>query len=429
MRLKMFYRPLLLTLACAIAGYGRADVAPEPVGKSEMLPLPYSNHWFWATDPLLQRVTLTDADSDRALGSLDAGKMLTVPLFPEKTNTEFYVPETHYSRGSRGERTDILTFYDVATLKPTGEVIVPPKRAMNALPIGNAALSDDEGFAALFNMIPAQSISIVDVKKRRFVEEIDTPGCSLVYGAGDRRFMMLCGDGRLLFVSLDKNGHLKEKLSSEVVFNPLADPITEKAARIDNTWYFISFEGFVYAIDSTVADVSAISMQRVAPWSLLTNDEREAHWRIGGRQFVAAHERSGRLFVLLHKGEQDTHKQGGTHLWVYDVNTHKKLAETRLWSPGFTFSGVPTEFGADWPWPFNQLYNWLSLISFVEPHARPDSIAIVQEENPILLLTGQFTGMVAIYGADELELKYRVTTGNISNLGLFLPHWEKTPAP
>jgi len=403
-----------------------ADVASESLGITETLPKPYSSSWFWATDPLLRRVTLTDFNNDRALGTIDGGQMLTIPLFPKKNNREFYVPETHYSRGSRGEHTDIITFYDVETLSPITEVIIPPKRAQNSMPIGNAALSDDEQFIAVFNMTPAQSISIVDVKKRRFVQEIDTPGCSLVYGAGKHRFMMLCGDGSLMFVSLNANGTLKDKKLSARVFDPQVDPITEKAARLGNVWHFVSFEGFVYAIDSTVEDVNTISMHSIAPWSLLSNKEREEKWRIGGRQFIAIHESTQRLYVLMHQGEIDTHKEGGTDLWVYDLASRNKIAETGLWSPGFTFSGVPTEFGAEWIWPFNQLYNWLSVISFVEPHARPDSIVVTQQAQPTLLLTGQFTGMVAVYDALTLKFSHRVTTGNISNLGLFFPYWNQT---
>lgn len=419
-----FQRIIQSVLLMCVSSAVWSDVTPETLGLSETLQTPYSSSWFWATDPLLRRVTLTDFNNDRALGTIDGGQMLTIPLFPRKNNTEFYVPETHYSRGSRGEHTDIITFYDVETLSPTTEVIIPPKRAQNSMPIGNAALSDDEDFMAVFNMTPAQSISIVDLKKRRFVEEIDTPGCSLVYGAGKHRFMMLCGDGSLMFVSLKPNGTLRDKKLSARVFDPQIDPITEKAARLGNVWYFVSFEGFVYAIDSTVEDVSTISMQSIAPWSLFSNKEREEKWRIGGRQFIAIHEATQRLYVLMHQGEIDTHKEGGTDLWVYDLASRKKVDETGLWSPGFTFSGVPTEFGADWVWPFNQLYNWLSVISFVEPHARPDSIVVTQQTQPSLLLTGQFTGMVAVYDALTLEFSHRVTTGNISNLGLFLPYWS-----
>lgn len=420
---KIFLGGLCILLSSVL----QADVAPEPLGISEILTKPYSPALFWATDPLLRRMTLTDFSNDRTLGTLDGGQMLTVPLFPRIHTEEFYVPETHYSRGSRGERADIITFYDVETLSPVAEVIIPPKRAQNSMPIGNAALSDDEQFIAVFNMTPAQSISIVDVRQRRFVQEIDTPGCSLVYGAGKRRFMMLCGDGSLMFVALNTDGSLKNKQLSKKVFDPQTDPITEKAVRLGNIWHFVSFAGFVYAIDTAVENVSTISMQSVSPWSLLSNKEREEKWRIGGRQFIAIHEASQRLYVLMHQGENDTHKEGGTDLWVYDLVSHKKIDEAGLWSPGFTFSGVPTEFGAGWIWPFSQLYNWLSVISFVEPHARPDSIVVTQDLKPTLLLTGQFTGMVAVYDALTLEFRHRVTTGNIANLGLFLPYWNNIP--
>jgi methylamine dehydrogenase heavy chain len=419
-------RIFLGSLLICLSSMTQADVAPEPLGLTETLPKPYASTWFWATDPLLRRVTLTDFNNDRALGTIDGGQMLTIPLFSKKNNREFYVPETHYSRGSRGVHTDIVTFYNVETLSPITEVIIPPKRAQNSMPIGNATLSDDEEFIAVFNMMPAQSISIVDVKKRRFVEEIETPGCSLVYGAGKHRFMMLCGDGSLMFVSLNTNGTLKDKKLSAKVFDPQADPITEKAARFGNVWHFVSFEGFVYAIDSTVEDVSTLSMQSIAPWSLFNNEEREEKWRIGGRQFIAIHEASQQLYVLMHQGEVDTHKDGGTDLWVYNLASKQKTASIGLQSPGFSFSGVPTEFGTDWIWPFNNLYNVLTRLSFAEPHARPDSIVVTQETQPTLLLTGQFTGMVAVYNALTLEFRHRVTTGNISNLGLFLPQWHKT---
>jgi hypothetical protein len=127
--------------------------------------------------------------------------------------------------------------------------------------------------------------------------------------------------------------------------------------------------------------------------------------------------------VLLHQGEIDTHKTGGTHLWTFDLSSRQKTGAYKLVSPGFTFSGVPTEFGTDWIWPFNQLYTALAGISFVEPHARPDAIVVTQGSDPTLILGGQFSGMVAIYNATDMTFQHRVTTGNYSNLALLLPGW------
>ena len=406
-----------------LANLARADLTVEKLGQVESLPEPFSSNWFWASDPVLERVALVDYSLNRVLGGIDGGWGITVPLFP-RNPLEFYVPETHYSRGSRGERTDLITIYESKTLKPTAEILIPAKRAQNSLPSANAALTDDEQFLAVFNMTPAQSISIVDVKNRRFVVEIPTPGCSLTYAAGNRRIMMICGDGALLFVSLKEDGSLQDKQRTEAFFDPQKDPLTEKGIRVAQTWYFVSFEGYLYSIN--VGDnLDNPSTMFSKPWSLISEDERNEHWRIGGRQFFAIHNASQELYVLMHKGDVDTHKTGGTHLWKFNLATQKKISEHKLLSPGFTFSGVPTEFGTDWIWPFSELYNVLSGFSFQEPHARPDAIVITQDDDPTLILGGQFSGMVAIYAASDMTFKHRVTTGNYSNLVLQLPGWGR----
>jgi len=417
-------KPYLLAFSLLLAAASMADVAVEQIGQSETLPDTAGSHWFWASDPILERVALVDFATNRVLGGIDGGWGITVPLFPVRNAREFYVPATYYSRGTRGERTDVVTVYDSKTLSPTAEVILPAKRAHNALPNANAMLTDDEQFIAVFNMNPAQSISIVDVKSRQFVEEIPTPGCSLVYPAGDRRIMMFCSDGALLFVSLDGEGHLQDKQRTAEFFDPQKDPLTEKGIRVGHTWYFVSFEGYIHAIDIDQAPDNAAALFP-KPWSLLSDDERNAQWRVGGRQFFAVHAASQTAYILMHQGEADTHKTGATHLWRFDLSTHKKLGEHELLSPGFSFSGVPTEFGADWIWPFNQVYNVLTGFSFQEPHARPDAIVVTQDENPSLILGGQFSGMVAIYNASDMTFRQRVTTGNYSNLALQLPGRER----
>jgi methylamine dehydrogenase heavy chain len=414
----------LLAFFLFLAAIVRADLPVEKLGQVESLPEPFSSRWFWASDPVLERAALVDYSINRVLGGIDGGWGITVPLFPRNNPLEFYVPETHYSRGSRGERTDLITIYESRTLMPTAEVIIPAKRAQNSLPSANAALTDDEQFLAVFNMTPAQSISIVDVKNRRFVEEIPTPGCSLTYAAGIRRIMMICGDGALLFVSLKEDGSLQDKQRTEAFFDPQKDPLTEKGIRVAQTWYFVSFEGYLYSIN--VGDnLDNPSAMFAKPWSLISEDQRNERWRIGGRQFFAIHNASQELYVLMHKGDVDTHKTGGTHLWKFDLATQEKISEHKLVSPGFTFSGVPTEFGTDWIWPFSELYNVLSGFSFQEPHARPDAIVITQDEDPTLILGGQFSGMVAIYAASDMTFKHRVTTGNYSNLVLQLPDWGR----
>ena len=416
----------LLATGLLLASIASASLPPEEIGQVESLPEPFSSTWFWASDPVLERAALVDWKTNKVLGGIDGGWGITVPLFPQLNSEEFYVPETHYSRGSRGERTDIVTVYASRTLAPIAEIVIPAKRAQNSLPTANATLTDDEQFLVVFNMNPAQSISIVDVRNRRFVEEIATPGCSLVYAVGARRIMMLCGDGALLFIALHEDGSLQEKTRTEPFFDPQKDPLTEKGIRVDQTWYFVSFEGYLYTInvDEKLNDAASMFSK---PWSLVSAEERNERWRIGGRQLFAIHNASREAYVLMHQGDTDTHKTGGTALWKFDLTAHRKISEHKLASPGFTFSGVPTEFGTEWMWPFSELYTLLTSFSLQEPLARPDAIVVTQDADPTLILGGQFSGMVAIYGASDMTFKYRVTTGNYSNLALQLPGWGARP--
>src|SRR5262249_3001316 len=147
------------------------------------VPSPPQAHWIWAGDPIGLRSALVDLESGRTLGSVGAGMGISTNLFP-RTRAELYVSAIYYSRGDHRERTDALVVYDATSLRPIGEVLLPPKRIILPFNTGVAALSDDDRFAAVFNLTPATSISIADMAARSFAGEISTPGCSLVYPAG-----------------------------------------------------------------------------------------------------------------------------------------------------------------------------------------------------------------------------------------------------
>jgi methylamine dehydrogenase heavy chain len=376
------------------------------------MPLPPSPHWATASDPLLERSAIIDLDNDRLLGVVDGGWGFTIPVF-SRDASEIYVPETHYSRRSRGVRTDVVTFYDLETLTPQAEVEIPPKRASNTLPMANAALSDDGRLLAVFNMNPSTSLSIVDVVERRFVGEIGTPGCSLVYAAGTRRFLMLCADGSLLTVRLDDDGRLRSKQRSAPFFDPEQDPVTEKAVRDGERWLFASFEGWIHAVDFSGPE------PRVAePWSLLDDADRADSWRIGGSQHLAIHRASNRLYSLVHQGGVDSHKDPGSELWVYDLATRKRIQRIELKSPGLTYLGVSMEFGSSWIWPFNQLYD--ALLSQAS-ELGVANIAVTQDDEPLLVAGSDFSGSLALYDALTGRFLRRVTTGNLTTVGVQAP--------
>ena len=404
----------MLVFSTQTTHFAHAELPFEEVGKVASLPQPFSAHWIWASDAVGERITLVDLETSKMLGIIDGGWGLTAALF--SSDGKIYVPETHYSRGSRGVRTDVLTIYDAVRLAPIGEVILPAKRAMNPLPTGNAVLSDNGQFVAIFNMTPATSISIVDVISQDFVVEIQTPGCSLVYAAGPRRFAMLCGNGEMLLVQLDEKGNEAGKVRSKRFFDPLDDPVIEKAVRTGDDWIFVSFAGMVHSID-----IAGEEPRFSAPWSLVNDAEREQGWLIGGRQILDVHRVSGRLYTLMHKGDEDSHKQDGSEIWVYDLAAQKRLQRIELHSPGFTYLGVPLEFGQNWPWPFNGLYGWL--VDLTSEAVGIGELKVTQDDDPRLITAGAFSGSLAVYDALSGEFLNRVTTGNMTTLILQAPPW------
>src|SRR5260370_35602696 len=96
--------------------------------------------------------------------------------------------------------------------------------------MGNAVLTDDDRFLLIYNFNPAQSVTVVDTTLRRFVREIETPGCALVYPTGPRSFFSVCGDGALSLVALDDAGGAHQTRTPPL-FNMTGAPVTAKSVR------------------------------------------------------------------------------------------------------------------------------------------------------------------------------------------------------
>lgn len=383
----------LVGLLLLLARVATADVAPEAVGRSVPLPATAGPHWFWLSDMMLKRTALFDADSGALLGTITSGSpgvgFVVSPLFAPGRK-EIYLAESYYSRGVRGERTDVVTVYDGSTLKPLAEIGIPPKRA-EYFP-GNAAnaLSDDGRFMAVFNLTPATSLSIVDVRERRFTAEVPSPGCSLAYAGGPRRFFMLCANGALLTVTVDDAGQPSPATRSEPFFDPQADPLTEKAVRYGNEWLFVSYEGVVQPVD-----VGGATIRPGRQWPLFDDADRKARWRVGGPQHLAVHGPTGRLYVLVHQGEPDTHKDPGTEVWVYDAVTKRRLQRIPMLNPVASFVGQQMALanrgrtGAFMGW----------MLTRALPHTGVERILVTQDEKPVLVASASMPPTLTIHDA------------------------------
>jgi methylamine dehydrogenase heavy chain len=292
------------------------------------LSVPASKHWVWVNDFVFPHMAdgmayLVDGDSGRYLGTLSTGYSFT-HLLLARDGALIYSPETYFSRGTRGKRTDVVTLYDPGTLQAVGEIAIPPKRSSNLPMMANSVLTDDDRFLLIYNFNPGQSVTVVDTKIRKFVGEIETPGCALIYPTGPRSFFSVCGDGSLSLVELDDRGAARQKRTAPL-FNMAADPVTEKAVRIDHTWYFVSFAGRIYPLQ---ADAQKAALG--APWWLTSEAERKAGWRPGGMQQLAANAQASRLYAIMHRGGTETHKDPGKDVWVFDVSTQRRLQQFAL---------------------------------------------------------------------------------------------------
>jgi len=381
---------LVATFVCAASfAFATSTLAGEPLGQVATLPAQPGPHWVWVSDILLKRAALVDADGGRFLGMLPGGSGILAPLH-SRDGREIYQAETYYARGTRGERTDLVSIADAITLQPKGEVVIPAKRSEHTSWVAGSALSDDGRFVAVFNLNPATSLSIVDVAERRFVAEIETPGCSLVYAAGPRRFLSLCADGTALVVTLDESGRLASKSRTERWFDPKADPITEKAARRGDQWFFVSFEGVVHPID-----VSGEALRFAEPWPLLSDADRKESWRIGGMQLLALHAATGRLYALMHQGGADTHKDPGTEVFVYNVDKRERVQRIELRNQIASFLldriGVPPGGAIDW------------LLQHALPNEGAERIAVTQDAAPVLVAATAFPATLAVYDARNGE--------------------------
>jgi methylamine dehydrogenase heavy chain len=325
-------RPLVnaLLICTWLAGFARAELPSDSEHGPQVatLAVPAPKHWVWVNDFVFPHMAdgaayLIDGDSGRYLGTLSTGYGFTRVILP-RDGKVIYSPETYFSRGTRGKRTDVVTLYDAGTLKVAGEIAIPAKRSSNLPMMANQVLTDDERFLLIYNFNPAQGVTVVDTKLRKFIREIETPGCALIYPTGPRSFFSVCGDGSLSLVELDDTGTAHQQ-RTKPVFDMAADPVTEKAVRIGRIWYFVSFAGRIYPLEAGPKQAA------MGPtWWLTSDTERKAGWRPGGIQQLAVDSQKSRLYAIMHRGGVETHKDPGKDVWVYDVASRQRIQQFSL---------------------------------------------------------------------------------------------------
>lgn len=325
---------LALAGSATLAAEYPTPLAVEPTNGVATLPANYPANWVVVHDLNFRsmidgRGAIIDvAASNNALkgqfGINHFGNMLV-----SKSQPEIYVAETYYSRLTRGERTDVITIWDRATLAPKGEIILPGGKRGQFVTIKNAfQLTNGEKWALLFNFTPAASVTVVDLAARKPISTIDVPGCSMIYPTGARGFTSLCADGTMMSIALNEKGEVARSVTSKAFNDTEHDPMFMMPAMVGQTGWFVTFQGTIRGIDfsgDTARDLGTFALPRMKT--------EKGEWRPGGWQVIAA-DPAGQVYILMSpEGKEGSHKDGGTEVWVADVKAKKRVARIVLREP------------------------------------------------------------------------------------------------
>lgn len=321
----------------ALAATGEKPPLPiEEIGRVKTLPASYPEDWvmideaafFYMHSGKVIILDIAEKDHAKRIKGMMA-KSLLGNFTQSAKRGEFYIIETFHERGSRGRKFDVLAIYDKQTLKIKKEIDWPTDRLQSLPEKYSMAVSADERLLYVANFNPAASFSVVDLETRDIVETIGTPGCVLTYPTGKRSVTSICSNGGLLTTVLDDSGHLKSRERVAPFFDTDKTPIFERPVFVDGKAYFPSFTGEMHVIDMS-GDVARYQEK----WSLVSDEERAAHWRPGGLGLADRDDR-GRYYVIMHPdGHEGSQTHGGNQVWVFDLKQKKRLQviETPNWA-------------------------------------------------------------------------------------------------
>ena len=332
-RISLLFALTLGAVLCASTS-ARAQLHPDQM-TSRTIP-EASQSWAFVLDAgfpatSIAKLNIIDGSTRKMQGQLSGGYLSNFVLAPDRR--EMYMVDTYYSRGWRGTRTDVVSIFDAKTLNFVAEVEIPPKRILIVPKRDSSAITADGRFLLVANMTPATSVSVVDLKERKFVGEIDTPGCVQAIATGNRQFSSLCADGSILTVQLDDAGKLKDRKQGKPFFDPGMDPVFDQPAVVGAKAYFDTYHGAIHVVDMSGPDATFEE-----GWAIPGTDEKPKSWRPGGWQTIAVNEKNHLALVLMHQGGEWTHKELGTEVWVLDTAKKTRVSRIKLKTPAYSIN-------------------------------------------------------------------------------------------
>lgn len=324
MKRKFWFMPLLALLGSVAA---HAELPLDTVTVKQLPEAhPYRLYYTDVALPHLSdgKLVVIDGRTLKIEGMVSTGSFAQTAVSPDRS--EIYVATTYYTKLNRGDRFEEILVYDAKTLELKAEIPYPARHSQSLPYLATLRTTADGRYILVQNVTPAVSVGVVDRQAGVMVAEVATPGCFGIYPAQSaRRFSTLCGDGTMLTISLDDEGKPGAKEKSDVFFDPDGDALFVAPAQDGDLYYFASFLGNVVSVD-----VGGAAAKPVARWSMLTAADKKQGWRPSGFQPIALHVASGTLYAGLHsKGYEGSHKDPMQEIWVFDVNSKKRVSRNK----------------------------------------------------------------------------------------------------
>ena len=312
-----------------ISPTGAVTIPQAEVPSVGTLP-PVQPHWVFVNRGNGQDGTrIFDGDTGKMKGMVNMYGQDSFAFDPLGKN--FYVAQTIWSKLDRGTRQDMLLVYDVTSLKLVAEIAIPGRMLIGNR-THNLVITADGKKALIYNMQPSSSVNVVDLDKRAFVQKIELPGCATMLTNTINGFSALCSNGTMATVAMD--GDKPAITRSTSFFSATEDPIFDTSILDPKTGKatLLSYSGSITPVTLGAAPKigAAWSIQQAAFMRKGTYTAMDVNWMPGGRQPIAVHHASGRIYVLMHMGEYWSEYESAQEIWVLDGNTHKLIGRHAL---------------------------------------------------------------------------------------------------
>jgi methylamine dehydrogenase heavy chain len=196
----------------------------------------------------------------------------------------------------------------------------------------NLVITSDGKKALIYNMQPSSSVNVVDLEKHVFEKKIELPGCATMLTDAINGFSALCSNGTLATVAM--NGATPSITRSAPFFSATEDPIFDTSIVDPKTGKatLLSYSGMITPVTLGAKPVIGTpwSLQQAAFMRKVVYSPMDVAWMPGGRQPIAVHHATGRIYVLMHKGEYWGMWEPAEEIWVLDGNSRKVIARHGL---------------------------------------------------------------------------------------------------